>query len=130
MRSAPPARRRSRRGLTLFELLIVLTIMGISAGVVVMRGGAGLSRVREAPLTRARRLAVSRAEVLRLVVREDGAWTLLSPDGTALDEGTEGGAPVDVQLDALGSCHPMPAAEANPPRAGFDPLTCRWRDPA
>lgn len=103
----------------------MLTILGISAGMVVLRTGAGVEREDEAPLTRARRLAVARAEVLRLVVRDDGAWTVLTLAGTTLDEGVAGGDPMAIELDALGSCHPVPGAR----NAGgaFDPLTCRWQ---
>ncbi len=132
-RSVPPSRRLPRRGLTLFELLIVLTIMGITAGLVVLRPGAGTVGTREAdgalPITRARRLAVARAEVVQLVVRPDGAWTVLAPDGTPLDEGVAGGPALELQVDALGSCRPTSTAAVRAggrPQHAFDPLTCRF----
>lgn len=118
-------RRRPRRGLTLFELLIVLAILGISASLVVLRLGAGTRVAADLPLARARRLAVARAEVLRLVVRTDGAWTVLAPNGTTLDTGTDGGVPLEVDVDALGNCQPV--RRSLTAAGAFDPLACRYR---
>lgn len=129
-----PFRSRARGGFTLVELIVVLAIMGLSAVVVTtMRPPAPEAQSAEAIVTRARRLAVQRAQLLTLDLGSDGRWTVVAPhagvggvtggDTVASGLGDRPAAPVSMTIDAMGSCHPDQQGGG----ASFDPLRCRWR---
>lgn len=129
--SAARSRRLSRRGLTLLELLIVLVIMSVGAGLVVFNRSVVGVAPDDDVLTRARRTAVARAERLSLVVGPDGAWELRSLRGEVLERGRHAGGATDVavdvgsdvQIDPLGSC----SAAVSRTSQTFNPLTCSWQ---
>ena len=117
------------RGVTLLELLIVLTLMGIAAAVVApsfaTRSAAPVAS-RVALVTSARRMAVRRAERLSLQLARDGAWTLRTlANGAVLDSGRVADSlpNAELLLDALGGCVPARGEAAGAP---FDPLTCSY----
>lgn len=136
-----------RRGVTLLELAVVLTIMGVAAALVtpILSTRASADTPRVEIIAGARRQAIRRGEPLRLRIAEDGRWNLSAArDGVLLDSGaftrttdataaTEQSmsASFDVLIDALGGCVPTPSvrrARTNVdvlPVASFDPLTCR-----
>jgi prepilin-type N-terminal cleavage/methylation domain-containing protein len=115
------------RGVTLLELLIVLTLMGIAAAVVAPSFGARSATPeasRSALVTSARRMAVRRAERLSLRLSQNGAWSVRTlTDGAVLDSGHVRDALPDAELllDALGGCVPARGTSAG---EHFDPLTC------
>lgn len=130
-----PCPQRVRRGVTLLELLVVLTLMGAAAALVAPAIGLWPSAGASSPeaavnavLTSARRQAIRRAEPLRVRVAADGVWALVSQrDGLVIDSGrvtrndVEPSATIDVLIDALGSCMP-PAGQVSD--AALDALTC------
>lgn len=129
-----------RRGVTLLELLIVLTLIGVTTALVLpVFGGRpgdeagheqGVARV----LSTGRREAIRRAQTLRLTVAEQGAWTLRGVrDGVVIDSGrldaaisvNETAITIDVTIDAMGGCLPAGRASTAPARS-FDPLSCTF----
>lgn len=125
---------RPRRGVTLLELVIVLSLMGMAAAVVapvLTRRALADERPDLATLTNARRRAVQRAEPLRFVMQTSRAWRLTSMrDAAIIDSGTlaftasahaDGARSMDVTIDALGAC--IPARQASSIQL-FDPLSC------
>lgn len=130
-----PCPQRVRRGVTLLELLVVLTLMGAAAALVApalgrwpSSGPSGSEAAVAAVITSARRQAIRRAEPLRVRVAADGVWALVSQrDGTVIDSGRvaltdDATSPtMDVLIDALGTCMP-PAGRVGD--AALDVLTC------
>lgn len=133
-----------RRGVTLLELLIVLTLIGVTTALVLpVFGGrlgdeAGHEQDVARVLSTGRREAIRRAQTLRLTVAEQGAWTLRGArDGVVIDSGRlevanavsetaiAADVPVDVTIDAMGGCLPAGRASAAPARS-FDPLSCTF----
>ena len=115
-----------RRGVTLLELLIVLTLMGIAAAVVaptLMRRFVASEPADVALIGGAKRLAVRRAEPLRLTVGDSGVWRLTTVSGAqAVDSGRAPElAPLTIEIDAVGGC--VPARQAVVVIA-FDPMRC------
>ena len=117
-----------RRGMSLLELLVVLTLMGVAGALVapVLRQRAvEPERTDAALIAVARQAAVRRAEPLRLRLFENGSWSLVAQrDGALLDSGTVAGAlpASDVLLDPLGGCVPASQARARE----FDPISCTF----
>ena len=130
-----PCPQRVRRGVTLLELLVVLTLMGAAAALVApalgvwpSSGSSGATTAVNAALTSARRQAIRRAEPLRVRVAADGVWALVSQrDGAVIDSGRVAMAddatvePIDLLIDALGTCMP-PAGRSG--GAAVDLLAC------
>lgn len=135
-----------RRGVTLLELAVVLTIMGVAAALVTPVFASRLAETtpREDVIAGARRRAIQRGEPLRLRVLATGDWALAAArDGAVIDSGAfsassgdSTSAPtereMDVLIDALGGCVPARqssirsrASATELPVASFDPLTCR-----
>ena len=118
--------RSKRHGVTLLELLIVLTLMGIAAAVVaptVTRRFVAAEPGDLAVIGAAKRLAVRRAEPMRLAVGDSGAWRLTSV-ATALlvDSGRVAAMdPMTIDIDAVGGCVP---ARQSVVIIAFDPLRC------
>ncbi len=119
-----------RRGVTLLELLIVLTLMGVAAALVapalVRPTAEPVSAGREI-VNRARLQAVRRGEPLRVAMWANGAWVLSTQrDGAVVDSGHVRDAlpRADILMDALGSCVPAEAREAR----AFDLLSCSTAD--
>ncbi|MBL0171418.1 MAG: prepilin-type N-terminal cleavage/methylation domain-containing protein [Gemmatimonadaceae bacterium] len=114
------------RGVTLLELLIVLTLMGITAALVVpvFQSRAAAPRAADAALVAtARQTAIRRAEPLRLRFSANGSWAITSQrDGGMIDSGhVRDGLPDDELLvDALGGCVPADMTGA----VVFDPMSC------
>ena len=123
VRSDARSRRRSRRGLTLLELLIVLVIMGVGAGLVVFNRGVDRVASETDVITRARRTAVARAERLSLMVGADGEWELRTSRGDVLERGRNAGVSTELQIDQLGSC----SAGVARATSSINPLTCTWQ---
>lgn len=114
------ARARVARGVTLVELLVALSLMGVVAALVLPtfsrphEGGAPIGDVVRA----ARGSAIARAQLLSLTVKDNGRWSVhpLPPDdsltilGGRLDRPPT--APFQLQLTPLGAClatTPLPA---------------------
>ena len=116
-----------RRGVTLLELLIVLILMGITAALVVpafVQRPAAPEAANVALLASARRLAIRRAEPLRLRMSANGDWMVTGVrNGVVVDSGhvRDSLLATEVLVDALGGCVPM---NGNTSLAGFDPLVC------
>lgn len=118
----------AHRGVTLLELLIVLTVMGIAAALVtpmLTLPRAPDSSDAEAIVTRARQLAISRSEGLHVQITADGFWIVRTfRSRESLDSGRTNGlvVPREFAVDALGSCVPTTAGVTG---QAFDPLACR-----
>ena len=138
-RPSPRRCRRPRRGVTLLELVIVLSLMGMAAAIVapvLARRAFTDERADLVALTNARRRAVQRAEPLHFVMQSSGAWRLSGArDAAVIDSGTvslassalassalaDGTSSMDVMIDALGAC--VPARQASSIQL-FDPWSC------
>jgi len=129
---------------TLLELLIVLTLIGVTTALVLpVFGGrpgdeAGHEQDVARVLSTGRREAIRRAQTMRLTVAQQGVWTLRGVrDDVVVDSGRlevanavdEAGVgvdvTVDVTIDAMGGCLPAGRASAAPARS-FDPLSCTF----
>lgn len=121
------------RGVTLLELLIVLTLMGVTATLVVPvfnQRGPQQEEASVALVTAARRTAVRRSEPLRIRLSPSGGWTVRAiRTGVIVDSGHVDDAlpDTDLLIGALGECVPAGTAERF---AAFDPLTCVYDRPA
>lgn len=122
-------RLRARSGVTLLELAIVIVVMGVAGSIVTAMVQTGrLQPLKDTgpagAIVEARRLAVRRAEPVRLRVSEQGAWTITSlRDGVVIDSGTARSlrSVVDLQIDALGVCVPTQRIASD---TAFDPMQC------
>lgn len=121
------------RGVTLLELLIVLTLMGVTATLVVPLFTQRTPRQEEASValvTSARRTAVRRSEPLRIRLSPSGAWSVHAiRTGAIVDSGRVDDAlpDTDLLIGALGGCMPARTAVRF---AAFDPMTCAYDPPA
>lgn len=142
---------RPRAGLTLLEVLVVLAIVAITASVVpVAWRGLPSTGSRDPQLfphefhgvvQQARREAIRRGESLLLRADADGAWVLITTQGTrTIAEGRVTGTTPSrrLRIDALGTCQsigPSDGASEGASRGAndgatdgsrdFDMLTCR-----
>lgn len=112
--------------MTLLELLIVLTLMGIAAAVVaptVTRRFVSREPADVAVIGAAKRFAVRRAEPLRLAVGERGVWRLTSVSSAVLVDSGRADAmePMTIEIDAIGGCVP---ARQSVVIIAFDPMRC------
>lgn len=143
----------TRDGVTLLELLVVLVLMAITAGLVVPalrfpstslvsngdqgvdgQPSVGLIATPEVDgvLATARRLALKRGEPIRLRVASDGVWAIAPVNGGGAIQNGRITQPLtwfpDLTIDAIGTC----VLSSNVvPRAGaraWDALACRWRE--
>lgn len=106
--------RTARRGLTLIEVVIVIAILAIAAAIVypnLFPQDAPATALSEAGLIeQAKALAVARAEPLRLSIRSDGTWEIVSeatPGSAPLAAGNLAEAPaypVELRVTELGAC--------------------------
>ncbi|MBL0937943.1 MAG: prepilin-type N-terminal cleavage/methylation domain-containing protein [Gemmatimonadaceae bacterium] len=139
--------RSTRAGITLFELLLVLFIIGIVAAALVrLQLPASVAGLREkAPnldrlIDSARTLAAKRAVTVGLRVYDDGLWSIVIPGeseplavGRMAEESTQTAQlPVLLTVDPLGSCRPDSRWWVS--REGtatvWDAARCRWRLPS
>ena len=126
VKTQPPTTDRVRRGFTLAEVLVVLILLGLTAGLTAlslrppsMPAGNEFDRL----VATARSNALRRAEALELRVDAAGQWTLrpaAGRDGADLASGQLGSTSTAVRLriDALGTC--IPSAPA-----AWDATRCR-----
>ena len=119
-----------RHGMSLLELLVVLTLMGVAGALVapVFRPRSPAPERNDAAIVAAaRQAAVRRAEPLRLRMFATGTWLLVAQrDGKVVDSGRVTGPPPssDLLLNPLGGCVPAPQARAR----AFDPIACVFAD--
>ena len=129
---ALPSPSTAPRGVTLLELLIVLTVMGVMSVLVLpafVKRAPERGAAAEAILASARRTAIRRAEPLRVRFARDGAWLVTAlRDNSVVDSGhVKDSLPTtELLLDALGGCVP---ASHTAPLTTFDPLTCAYARP-
>ena len=120
------------RGFTVLELLVVLVIMGLAAGVVPMAWRAPATARASASwpdvVTTARRLALERGQPVELRLDGDGHWVIVgAASGDALRLGhvalpSSHPAPGRWHVDALGLCRPLDTRDGRSP---FDMAACR-----
>lgn len=132
-RTRPTTRSGKRRGVTLLELVVALTLLGVVAALVVpaLATPAGRRGAFDDVLRAARGVAIARAQSLTLDVGRDGAW-LLRPgtagDTTHLGSGAleqEPSVSFQLQLTPLGACLPASALPAE--YGGWDAAACAPR---
>ena len=111
--SRSPRTRGSRRGVTLLELIVVLSLLGLMLAVVApsfiipaARSESDFARVLET----ARRTAILRAEPVTLSFADDGPWRLdgdATPGAPPIATGLLGASPGRsgrVRISPLGTC--------------------------
>lgn len=123
---------RGAAGITLLELLLVITLLALGAAlaapVFLARGDTATTPLTE-PLRAARGNAVRRAETLHLSVSTAGQWRLdaasdsTAPLTTGVASGYRGPA-VTVIVSPLGTCGLDVTSAAAAPALSIDPLTC------
>lgn len=131
-------RTRDSRGLTLVELIVVLTLLGLAAAMVApafivpeREDGSRLQRL----LDGTRSLAARRGEIVYLTVERSGNWWVegsASPAAGRLAEGRIDDYerhPFTVVVSPLGSCGFDVRSDAAAASIPLDPLTCRLREP-
>jgi len=126
-----------RRGFTLVEILVVLILMGLMAGLVAP--AVIPPRANDDPASRLRGLvrsssaaAVKRGEVVRLSLRPTGHWELVGmasapPDVIAGGRLDISGVGMTLLFSPLGTCSPDFSSERAVAALGFDPLVCDFR---
>lgn len=108
---------RARRGFTLMEVVVVLVLLGLMAGLtaVSLRPPQAPARGElDRVIATGRSTALRRAQALELRVETNGQWSLRPDQGgdtSALSSGRLRFAPAALQLriDALGTCVPRTA---------------------
>lgn len=138
--SAP--RHAPRSGVTLFELLVVLVVLGIITAAVVRQQlpPAPADRRDQSPdldrlVDSARQLATRQAVTVALRVYDDGLWSIVVPgQPEPLAAGTldvRGIGALQLTVDPLGACRPV--GKWSVTREGtatvWDATRCRWRVP-
>lgn len=106
-------------------LAIVSTMVGLA-----WRAPSPETADVQAVLSHARTLAVRSAEPLRVEIRDTGGWQIRAVLRDAILAQGALNDPKDalaVDIDALGTCHPVPVGARADSAAAFDPLRCRWR---
>ncbi|MGV3711296.1 MAG: prepilin-type N-terminal cleavage/methylation domain-containing protein [Gemmatimonas sp.] len=148
-RSVLPVRRlpvrRTRRGVTLVELLVVLVLMAIGSALIVpalrlpdtesaegpVANGLMPSPEVDGVIATARKLALDRGEPLRLRMAADGVWGIVSArNGAAIASGRSEAHPSwapDMTIDATGTCILGERATLRAGARAWDGLACRWR---
>lgn len=128
-----------RWGFTLVEMLVVLILMGLMAGLV----APSIIGTRQAddPAARLRELvrsasaaAVKRGEVVRLSLSTSGLWELVGtasapPDAIASGRLNLSGTAMTLLFSPLGTCAPDLRSEAAAAGFGLDPIVCDVRMP-
>ncbi|MDQ3674410.1 MAG: prepilin-type N-terminal cleavage/methylation domain-containing protein [Gemmatimonadota bacterium] len=130
-----------RRGFTLVEILVVLILMGLMAGLVAP--AVIPPRAPEDPTFRLRELlrssrnaAVKRGEVVRLSLHPTGEWEVVGMASAPPDVIEDGrlevvtGLRMTLLFSPLGTCSPDFLSEATTAALGFDPLVCDFRPPS
>lgn len=138
--SAP--RHATRRGVTLFELLVVLVILAIVTAAVVRQQlpPAPADRREQATdldqlVDSARQLATRQAVTVALRIYDDGLWSIVIPgQSEPLAAGTmdvRGIGAMQLTVDPMGTCRPV--GKWSVKREGtatvWDATRCRWRMP-
>jgi len=127
----------SGRGFTLVEILVVLILMGLMAGLVAPAvmppGEADDPAHRLSELVRSSRAtAVKRGEVVRLSLHSTGKWDLTGMASDPPDAAAEGqldirGLTMTLLFSPLGTCAPDLVSERATAVLAFDRLTCELR---
>lgn len=123
-----------RRGFTLVELLVVLILMGIMAGLVVpsiispRESDDPASQVREL-LRSASAAAVKRGEVVQLSLASTGQWELIGTASSPPDEIASGrlkssGPAMTLLFSPLGTCAADLRSEEAAVALALDPIMC------
>jgi prepilin-type N-terminal cleavage/methylation domain-containing protein len=123
-----------RRGFTLVEILVVLILMGIMAGLVAPSIiGTGQS---DDPVSELRELvrsasaaAVKRGEVVQLSLASTGQWDLVGTASSPPDEIASGrlkssGPAMTLLFSPLGTCAPDLRSEEATVALALDPIMC------
>lgn len=128
------SRRRSRRGFTLVEVIVVLVLLVLATALVapafVFREDAGRSPLASV-VSGVQKLAARRGETLHLNVAADGSWSVggaASPEAGFLAEGDLGrdyrGPRFTLVVSPLGSCGFDVRSTAAAREIPLEPLTC------
>lgn len=130
-------RSETTRGFTLVEILVVLILMGLAAGIVApallppLSGGLDLGRLTH----RTQEIAARRAETLRLGIDATGAWRITAVSGEPGDPLAAGrldsyaGPAARVVVSPLGTCGFDQTSAAAARSFSLDPLTCELIEP-
>ena len=129
--------RAPRAGFTLLELLVVLMLLAVAAGVVapsLLSSRPEEPSALQALIAGAREAAIRRGEIVRLRIDSSGAWQAVAgapSRSEVLLSGRFAEPPAgitDILFSPLGTC--APSVESEPAvelLAAFDPLTCEER---
>lgn len=126
-----------RRGFTLVEILVVLILMGLMAGLVApsiigtRQSDDPASQLREL-VRSASAAAVKRGEVVQLSLASSGQWELVGIASTPPDEIASGrlkssGTAMTVLFSPLGTCAPDLRSEQAAAALALDPIMCDFR---
>jgi prepilin-type N-terminal cleavage/methylation domain-containing protein len=126
-----------RRGVTLIEMLVVIILIALAAGLAIpaLRAGAQAPPSLAGLIPAARDAAARRGETVRLRVGETGDWRLTGDgSGDSIAAGRVApfaGVPLTLVVGPLGTCQLEPEAGSRPdrPAPALDPLTCEARSP-
>jgi prepilin-type N-terminal cleavage/methylation domain-containing protein len=127
----------ARRGVTLIEMLVVIILIALAAGMVVpmLRSAPRPAPSLAGLIPGARDAAARRGETVRLRVSDNGDWRLTGDAaGDSIAAGRVEpfeGLPLTLVVGPLGSCQLEPEAAGpggrRPP--AIDPLTCQIAAP-